>query len=151
VVAAVTTVRAQASSDSWHHLSALPAGTHVHISSDKHSRTCYFQSSDDAHLICTRGHSSGTSYTFSRSEVRTVKLTRYGLSALAGMGIGAGAGLAIGAAAAPRSSTSSFDLSGIGRPIDIAISGVIGFLAGGAIGGPTDFLRGPVVYRRPGQ
>ena len=78
-----------------------------------------------------------------------MKLTRYPLSTLAGMGIGAGAGFAIGLAAAPKSSSSSFDLSGLGRPIVIGFGGAVGFIAGGAIGGPLDFLRGPVVYRRP--
>jgi hypothetical protein len=143
-------LRAQPSlGDSWHGLSALPAGAHMHVSSDRKSHTCYFQSADDAGLVCTGRHSGGASYTFPRSEVRSVKLTRYTVSTLVGMGIGAGAGLGIGAAVGPKSSSSSLDFSGLDRDVDLGLGGVIGFIAGGAVGGPSDFLRGPVVYRRP--
>jgi hypothetical protein len=148
-----TQAQSPAITDTWHHLSALPPGTRLHISSDKKSRTCFFASADDQSLICSRKRSSGTHYTFARSEVRTVKLTRYTLSTVAGMGIGAGAGLGIGAAvgqAASPKTDSSFDFSGIGRDVITGIGGVVGFIAGGAIGGPADFLRGPTLYRRPG-
>jgi hypothetical protein len=148
-----TPAHAQVPVDTWHHLAALQPGTHIHISSDKKSRTCFYASADDASLTCSRKHSGGTVYTFPRTEVRTVKLTRYTLSTVAGMGIGAGAGLAIGAAvgqvASPKTN-SSFDFSGIGRDVITGIGGVVGFIAGGAIGGPSDFLRGPTLYRRPG-
>ena len=139
--------------DTWRHLSALHPGTHIHISSDKKSRTCFFASADDATLVCSRKHSGGTQYTFARAEVRTVKLTRYTLSTVAGLGIGVGAGLGIGAAIAPAvapKSNSGLDFSGLDREVITGIGGAIGFLAGGAVGGPTDFLRGPTLYRRPG-
>ena len=134
--------------DTWHHLAALQPGTHIHISSDKKSRTCFFTSADDQNLVCSRRRSARAEFTFPRAQVRSVKLTRYGVSTLAGMGIGAGAGLAIGAAASPGNSASGF--SGLDREVITGIGGVIGFLAGAAIGGPTDFLRGPTLYRRPG-
>ena len=76
--------------DAWHHLAVLQPGTRVHISSDKKGKTCFFASVDDATLVCSRRPASGTHYTFARSEVRTVTLTRYTVSTLAGMGIGAG-------------------------------------------------------------
>jgi len=98
----------------------LQPGTRVHISSDKKGRTCFFASVDDATLVCSRRPASGTHYTFPRSEVRTVKLTRYTVSTLAGMGIGAGAGLGIGAALGPAVApkTNSFlDFSGLGREV----------------------------------
>ncbi len=157
VQAGSVVVRAQAPpprmTDTWHHLAALSPGTHIHISSDKKSRTCFFESANDQNLICSQKHSGGTQYTFPRTEVRTVKLTRYGLSTLAGMGIGAGAGFGIGAAVAPAAapkSNSFLDFSGLDREVITGIGGVVGFIAGGAIGGPTDFLRGPTLYRRPG-
>lgn len=152
-ITATARAQAPALADTWHHLSALQPGTHVHISSDKKSRTCFFESVDDATLICSRRHSAGTRYTFARSEVRTVKLTRYTLSTVAGLGIGVGAGLGIGAAvgqAVSPKTNSSFDFSGLGREVITGIGGAIGFIAGGAIGGPSDFLRGPTIYRRPG-
>jgi hypothetical protein len=150
------TVRAQAPAlaDSWHQLSALQPGTRLHVSSDNKSRTCFFTSVNDATLICSRRHGASTSYIFARSEVRTVKLTRYTLSTVAGLGIGAGAGLGIGAAvgqAVSPKTSSSFDFSGLGREVITGIGGAIGLIAGGAIGGPTDFLRGPTIYRRPGR
>jgi hypothetical protein len=148
-----TQAQSPAITDTWHHLSALQPGTRLHISSDKKSRTCFFASADDASLVCSRGRSSGTQYNFARSEVRTVKLTRYTVSTLAGMGIGAGAGFGIGAAvgqAVSPKTNSSFDFSGLGREVITGIGGAVGFIAGGAIGGPTDFLRGPTLYRRPG-
>ncbi|HEX4308790.1 MAG TPA: hypothetical protein VHZ25_02115 [Acidobacteriaceae bacterium] len=129
---------------------ALPAGTHIHVSSDKKSHTCYFQSADDASLVCSGKRGGGRSYSFARSEVRSVKLTRYTVSTLVGMGIGAGLGVGIGAAVSPKSSSNTLDFSGLDREVDIGLGAVIGFLAGGAVGGPTDFLRGPVVYRRAG-
>jgi hypothetical protein len=145
---------AQASlGNSWPHLSALPGGTRIHVSSDKKSHTCYFQSADDASLVCSGKHGGGKSYSFPRSEVRSVKLTRYTVSTLAGMGIGAGAGFGIGAAAgqavAPKTN-SSFDFSSLDREAITLLGGVFGFIAGGAVGGPADFLRGPVVYFRAG-
>ncbi len=139
--------------DAWHHLAVLQPGTRVHISSDKKGKTCFFASVDDATLLCSRRPASGTHYTFPRSEVRTVKLTRYTVSTITGMGIGAGAGLGIGAAVGPAVApkTNSFlDFSGLGREVILGLGGAIGFIAGGAIGGPSDFLRGPTLYRRPG-
>ncbi len=152
VRASSVAAHAQTPADTWHHLAALQPGTHIHISSDKKSRTCFFESADDQNLACSRRRSSGEKFTFARAEVRTVKLTRYTLSTIAGMGIGAGAGLGIGAAvgqiASPKTN-SSLDFSGIGRDVITGIGGAVGFIAGGAIGGPTDFLRGPTLYRRP--
>ncbi|MGD0368306.1 MAG: hypothetical protein ABSA94_12695 [Acidobacteriaceae bacterium] len=150
-----TTAHAQAPAlaDTWHHLAILLPGTRVHISSDKKGRTCFFASVDAATLVCSRRPSSGTHYTFARSEVRTVKLTRYTLSTLAGMGIGAGAGLGIGAAvghSVETTTNSFFNFTSLGRDVITGLGGAIGFVAGGAIGGPSDFLRGPTLYRRPG-
>ena len=144
---------AHAQADPWHHLSALQPGTHIHISSDKKSRTCFFASADDATLVCSGKHSGGPQYTFARAEVRTVKLTRYTLSTIAGIGIGAGVGFGIGAAVAPAAapkSNSGLDFSGLDRDAITILGGAFGLIAGGAIGGPTDFLRGPTLYRRPG-
>jgi hypothetical protein len=144
---------AQASADKWHRLAALQPGTHIHISSDKKSRTCFFASADDATLVCSRKNSGGTQYSFARADVRTVKLTRYSLSTIAGIGIGAGAGFGIGAAIAPAvapKSNSGLDFSGLDREAITILGGAFGLIAGGAIGGPTDFLRGPTLYRRAG-
>ena len=112
--------------DTWSHIAALPPSTHLHVASDKKGRTCFLISSDDEKLVCSNGKgSSGSSYTFTRAEVKSVKLTRYGRSTLVGLLVGGGAGAGIGAA--------------------------VGLAAGGGIGGPTDWLRGPTIYLRAGS
>jgi hypothetical protein len=45
---------------------------------------------------------------------------------------------------------SFFNFTSLGRDVITGLGGAIGFVAGGAIGGPSDFLRGPTLYRRPG-
>jgi hypothetical protein len=120
---------AHAQADTWHHLAALQPGTHIHIASDKKNRTCFFASADDATLVCSRKHSGGTQYTFARAEVRTVKLTRYTLSTIAGIGIGAGVGFGIGAAVAPSvapKSNSGLDFSGLDRDAITILGGAFG-------------------------
>ena len=126
------------------HLSALPAGTHIHIAADQMRKTCFLASVDDVKLVCTkRKNLSGTNYTFARTEIRSVKLVRYRRSTLAGLGIGLAAGLGVGAIAgqlASPNTNSWFDLSVIAREVIIGIGGTVGLVAGGTIGAqPTCF------------
>jgi hypothetical protein len=131
--------------DNWRHLSALPVQTRIHVASDRRSKLCDFVSADDEELICSSGHkSSAKHFTFVRAEVRSVKLTRYAVSTLAGAGIGAGAGAIVGAAINSRNKGDYFSFPGI----ILGITTVAGALIGGAAGGATDFLREPTVYRR---
>ena len=134
--------------DTWSRLSALPNGARMHISADEKSKTCNFVSADDEKLVCSSGRASyAANFTFLRTEVKSVKLTRYGLSTLAGAGIGAGAGAAVGGIANSRDKGGFLNLSSI----VIGVTTLGGALVGAAICGPLDSFRGPTVYRRPGM
>jgi hypothetical protein len=132
--------------DSWSHLRALPPQARINVAGGRISKVCHFISADDEQLICSSGRrSSAKQFTFARADVRNVKLTRYAESTLAGAGIGAGAGAVVGAAVNSQSKGGLFSFPAAILGITIAS----GALAGGAIGGPTDFLRGPTIYQRP--
>jgi hypothetical protein len=117
----------------WQRVKQLPAHTKVHIDADKNGRTCLIDAVDDVALTCSSKHKASS---FPRSEIKSIKLTRYGWSTLAGLGMGLGIGAAI-AATGPNDS--------LGRG---AAAGVV-IVALPVITGTTDMLRGPVVYRRP--
>jgi len=122
----------------WQHVAALPLGTKVHVSADTGGGVCKIEKVTDEGLVCGHGK------TFARTAIKTIKLTRRGVSTAVGVGIGAGAGLAVGAGA-----SSSGSLATGNRAKDLGVGAALGGLLGAAIGAPTDFLRGPTVYRRP--
>ncbi|HEX4155794.1 MAG TPA: hypothetical protein VHY48_09285 [Acidobacteriaceae bacterium] len=136
--------------DTWGQLKVLPLHTHMHVAADHGGATCYLIAVDDASLTCGRSNGSAHGqHVFPRAEVKSVKLTRYAVSTVGGLGIGAGAGTAIGFAAFHhKSSTTTFDLSGLGDSLGRGICAVAGGLAGAAVGGPSDMFRGPTIYRR---
>jgi hypothetical protein len=130
----------------WERLRRLAAGTRVHVATDNRSKTCSVDLIDEATLRCSKGASQ---YSFLRADVKSVKLTRYGRSTLVGLGIGLGAGAGVGAAAGHAQEKPGDLFPGLSTEAYAAIGAAAGALAGAAIGGPTDFLRGPTVYRRP--
>jgi hypothetical protein len=117
----------------WQRVKQLPLHTKVHIDADKKGRTCLIDAVDEMSLTCSSGHKGSS---FPRTEIKSVKLTRYGWSTLAGLGIGIGIGTAI-AATGPND---SLWRGGAAGAVVIAMP---------VITGTTDMLRGPVVYRRP--
>jgi hypothetical protein len=135
-----------AAGGSWGRLKHLPAGIKVHVSADQQSKTCRIDLVDDATLRCSNGSSQ---YSFVRAEVKSVKLTRYGRSTLVGAAIGLGAGVGVGAIAGHAQEKPNDFFPGLSTEAFAAVGGAAGVIAGGAIGGPTDFLRGPTLYRRP--
>jgi hypothetical protein len=135
-----------AQTSGWDRVRHLPAGTRVHVAGDTKSKTCAIELVDDATLRCSKGNSQ---YSFARAEVKSVKLTRYGRSTLAGMGIGLAAGAGVGAIAGHAQEKPDDFFPGLSTEAYAAVGGAAGLIAGGAIGGPTDFLRGPTLYRRP--
>ncbi|HEV2575987.1 MAG TPA: hypothetical protein VGU25_02140 [Acidobacteriaceae bacterium] len=141
--ASSATPTAPAIADTWNHLTALPAHAHIHVAADHGGATCYFISADDQNLTC--GHKDGADkarHVFPRADVKSVKLTRYGISTLGGAAIGGGVGAIIGVG---TSHPGGFiDLTGAYR----AACAVVGGIGGAAVGGPTDMFRGPTVYRR---
>jgi hypothetical protein len=131
--------------DTWNNLSAIAPHTHIHVAADHGGTTCYFIAVDDQNLTC--GHKNGSDkgrHVFVRGDVKSVKLTRYGVSTLGGLGIGAGVGAIIGVATIRSDPSSFIDLSGAAR----AAATVVGGIGGAAICGPTDIFRGPTIYRR---
>ena len=135
-----------AQTSDWDRLRRVPAGTRVHVAADSQSKTCAIDLIDEATLRCSKDASQ---YSFLRAEVKSVKLTRYGRSTLLGLGIGLGAGAGIGAAAGHAQEKPGDFFPGLSTEAYAAVGAAAGALAGAAIGGPTDFLRGPTVYRRP--
>lgn len=140
-VMAITTAaigQAPAAGSNWDHLKALPAQTRIHVSGDKGGATCKLFSVDDATLICGK-------HTFQRADVKSVKLTRYGISTAVGAGIGAGVGVGVGIGLAGGKDSFFGDDKG-----EFAAAGAgIGAVIGGLVTGPADLFRGPTVYRRP--
>ena len=127
----------------------------IHVASDKKGRTCFFESFDEEQLTCSKGKIIGGTavYVFPRAEVKSVKLTRYVVSTVAGAGIGAGVGTAIGygygRSKHPADPNAGLDFSGLDRAADALVGATEGLVAGAFVGGFTDFLRGSTVYRRP--
>jgi hypothetical protein len=136
-VLAITALAQSPAGSNWDHLKALPANTKLHVSADKGGHTCRLVSVDDAALVCG-------SHTFARAEVKSVKLTRYGVSYGVGTAIGAGAGAGIGVAVVSGDNLFSND-KGKAAGIGLALGAGVGALATG----PVDLFRGPTVYRRP--
>lgn len=134
------TAQQPAAGSNWGRVQQLPPHTKVHISADHHSRTCIIESATDSTLVCTGGHQ------FARTEIKSVKLTRRGISTLAGAGIGAGVGFAVGAGAAHGSQSGQFNI--VSNQDVWAAGALAGGVIGAALGAPTDFLRGPTIYRR---
>lgn len=140
-LASVAPAIAQAPAGSnWDHLKAITAGTKLHVTADKGGRTCKLVSVDDASLLCGK-------HTFARSEVKTVKLTRYAVSYLGGAGIGAAVGAGVGLGATAGQSSNSFDI--VSRGEVVSTSALAGGLIGAIVTGPADLFKGPTVYRRP--
>jgi hypothetical protein len=144
-VASPAPAPSHAIADSWHNLSVIAPHTHIHVAADHGGSTCYFIAVDDQDLTC--GHKSGSEkgrHVFPRAEVKSVKLTRYGVSTLGGLGIGTGVGAAIGFAANRPDPNDFLNFTGVAR----AACTVIGAVGGTAVGASTDMFRGPTVYRR---
>jgi hypothetical protein len=131
--------QAPAAGSNWQHVQQLPPNTHVHVAGDHHSGACKIEAVTDDALICSGGRR------FARPEIKSIKLTRHGLSALAGAGIGAGVGFAAGAGVA-HGSQGEFTI--VSNQDVWAAGALAGGVIGAVIGAPTDFARGPTVYRR---
>ncbi len=138
LVVTVSALAQAPAGSNWDHLKALPAQTRIHVSADKGGATCKLLSVDDATLVCGK-------HTFQRANVKSVKLTRYGISTAIGAGIGAGVGVGVGVGLAGGKDSFFGDDKG-----EFAAAGAgIGAVIGGLVTGPADLFRGPTVYRRP--
>jgi hypothetical protein len=81
---------------------------------------------------------------FARAEIRSVKLSRRGLSMLTGAAIGIGVGAGIGAGIDAQAKNQAED----GHLVPV-LFGFIGGMLGAGAGSHRDFLAGPTIYRMP--
>jgi hypothetical protein len=125
----------------WQHVQALPIGTSIHVNAQKRHAVCTLKAIDADTLTCDRDTGVGTKeLVFQRPEIKTIKLTRRGRSALLGGAIGAGAGALAGGIVGIHSNYfvvhSAFAM----------IYGFVGAFAGAPTGYLTDFTAS-TVYR----
>lgn len=73
----------------WQALQTLPPQTRLQVKADTHSSRCHITSVTDDKLTCAE-----TSFT--RSEIKSIKLVNKSKSTLGGLAIGAGAGAGVG-------------------------------------------------------
>jgi hypothetical protein len=138
----------QKAGSDWSRVQAIQPGTLIRISSQHRPTICSFVKADDDSLTCAK---TQTIFFFPvthrlvylKHEVTLVKLSRQILSGLAGAGIGAGAGAGIGAGIESQQSSNED-----GHLVS-AVFAILGGALGAGVGGATDFLAGPVVYRAP--
>lgn len=134
----------------WARVKALPARTRIHISKDHGSTTCRVFAVTDDTLTCEAGLGKA-GHVIQRPEIRTIKLTHYGRSALVGAGIGGGIGAISGAIAGrnPPCQPNNFCFNILGPGAVAAVFGVSGAVVGSIAGGVTDMTRGSSIYTRP--
>lgn len=137
----------------WNRVQQLPARTEVHIKADRKKVTCRVDAVTEDKLTCssTKGD-GGSSFAFSRAEIKTVKLAHRGKSALGGLivgaGVGAGAGAGIGAGINSGDKGSLAHVSGAkSAGVGAGAGAIVGALVGGAVGHSRDSFA-PTIYRR---
>jgi hypothetical protein len=132
----------------WSRVEALAQDTKIRVSATSGRTICLVERVDHDSLQCEEIKTVlfvpvRRARDFQRAEVHTVKLSRQGLSTLAGGAIGLGAGIGIGAAI-DGSAKSNEDQS-LGK----VLFGLFGGLLGVGVGMHTDFAAGPTIYRAP--
>lgn len=139
----------QAQSGGWDRVKQLPPGQQIRIARIHRGITCNFSNADEDTLICDKRQTIlffpvHHRVVTPRNEIRSIRLSRKGLSTLAGAAIGIGAGAGIGAGI----DSSAKDQVEEGHIMTVALAFLGGFL-GASIGQNSDFLAGPTVYRAP--
>ncbi|SNS29341.1 hypothetical protein SAMN05421770_101372 [Granulicella rosea] len=138
----------------WRRLQQLPPHTKIHLSADRGGRTCTIDQVDEEQIACSHSGITGRhSYTYARSEVKSVKLAHYLRSSFTGLAAGGAIGLVAGVASAhgPQCNNNSpgFCLNIVSNGTVWTVTTVLGAVVGTAIAGPTDITRGSAIYRRP--
>ena len=128
---------------SWQHVQALPLGTSIQVKAASRPVVCTLTAVDDDTLACDRDvRFDVKKVVFPRAEIRTIKITRRGRSAVLGAAIGAGAGAGAGGIQGARSNY--FAVHGAFA----MIYAFAGAFAGAPIGYFTDF-NASTIYRAP--
>ena len=139
---------------SWSNVQNLAVGSKIRIKSDKKTTTCLIDSVREEQLSCSQSRAANAAhYEFPRAEIRTIKFSRKGHSALLGLALGAaiGAGAGAGIGAAINSSdkgdilhVSGGKSTGVGAALGVIIAAPVGALVAYSL----DLFAGPLVYRR---
>lgn len=123
----------------WQHVQALPAGTSIYVSANKHTTRCSLTSVDVDSLTCTHGKP----VTFKRTEITSIKLPRHTLSTLIMAGIGAGVSVGV-----VKGVSQATGWGGTAKGSVYAGGAGLGAIVFGSIGYLTDFARS-AVYKAP--
>jgi hypothetical protein len=132
----------------WEKVQAIPLDTAIRVSTSGKTTVCRLTFVDSDLLRCVETQTVfffpiRKEREFPRTEVRSVKLSRQGLSTLVGTATGLGLGAGIGAAI-DASAKSQEDPN-----LATALFGLLGALFGSGVGSHTDFMAGPTIYRAP--
>jgi hypothetical protein len=136
----------------WGKVQALPLDTAIRVSASgrttsERTTVCRLTVVDSDLLRCVETRTvfffpARREREFQRTELRSVKLSRQGLSTLAGAAVGLGAGAGIGAAIDAQAK----DQVEEGHLVTVVL-GFLGGVIGSGVGKHTDFVAGPTVYR----
>lgn len=134
----------------WRRVESLAPNSRLKVSATKNGGECVLQSVSADGIVCLHGRSTRS---VQRADIKSIRLVRRGKSAVAGLaigaGIGAGAGAGIGSAINSSDPGSFLHVSGgKSAAVGAAVGAVIGGAAGGLIFYGSDFLSGPVIYKR---
>ena len=130
----------------WSLLRNLPKQARIHVVGTKIDKTCNFVSADDESLVCSSGRTtSAARVTFSRTAVKTVKLTFLAESALTGASIRTASSDFSGAA------TRHGGPDGIDHLSDVILgaAALANRLLTSGVGKSIDAFRGSTVYQSP--
>jgi len=151
-VSAQTSVPAP--SDDWRRVEQLPPHTKIKIYANHRKTSCVVDSVDDEKLVCSSGSKgSASQIAFPHPEIRKIKLSNRGHSALVGLGIGAaigaGAGAGIGAGINSSDKGSFFYTSGgKAAAVGAGVGAIVGAAVGPLVGYATDWPGGATIYVR---
>jgi hypothetical protein len=127
----------------WRNVQALPVGTSIQVKASARPMVCTLTAVDVDTLACDRNYRfTVQKLVFQRADIRSIKLTRRGRSAVFGATIGAGAGAVAGGIQGARSNY--FAVHGAFA----MIYAFAGAFAGAPIGYFTDFAAS-TIYRAP--
>jgi hypothetical protein len=139
-----------ATAPSWQRIEQLPVHTAVNVSKDNGKLSCSITAVTDDQLTCSTKGSNAVQ--ISRAEIKSIKLSNRGRSAVVGLllgaGIGAGAGVGIGLMINSGDKGSWVHVSsGKAAGVGAALGFIIGAIPGTLIGYSTDHF-GTTVYKR---
>lgn len=129
----------------WQAVEALAPQTRVQVKADTRSSSCHLTAVSDDKLTCTET-------SFSRSEIKSIKLVNKSKSTFGGLalgaGVGAGAGVGIGSAVNAADQSSILHVSaGKSAAVGAGVGAILG--AGiGAIIGHHSTLFATTIYKR---